>query len=200
MRITVFGASGSVGREVVTEARARGHEVTPVTRKGPIAGDATNVEDVIRLSAGQDLVISATRPAPGRESELAAATRALLAGLATTGTRLLLVGGAASLAVPGTGGTVLDAPDFPLSLRGIALACNEQLATCRADSTVDWTYLSPPALLEPGDRTGGYRLGTDELLLDADGHSAISTADLAVALLDEAEDPRHRRRRFTVGY
>jgi putative NADH-flavin reductase len=200
MRITVFGASGSVGREVVAEARARGHEVTPVTRKGEIAGDATNVEDVIRLSAGQDLVISATRPAPGYESELGAATKALLAGLAQTGTRLLLVGGAASLWNPATGTTVVDAPDFPLSLRSIALACNEQLAACQAESVMDWTYLSPPMMLQPGVRTGEYRLGTDELVIDTSGNSSISTQDFAVALLDEAENPKHRGRSFTAGY
>jgi putative NADH-flavin reductase len=198
MRITVFGATGSVGREVVAEARARGHEVIAVTRKGAIAGDATNVEDVVRLSAGQDLVISATRPAPGSESELAAATKALLTGLAQTGTRLLLVGGAASLRVPATGTMLVDSPGFPPGLRDIALACNEQLAACQQESVVDWTYLSPPALLEPGERTGEYRLGTDELLFDASGDSRISTADFAVALLDEAENPRYRRRRFTV--
>jgi putative NADH-flavin reductase len=200
MRITVFGASGSVGREVVAEARARGHEVTPVTRKGEIAGDATNVEDVIRLSAGQDLVISATRPAPGYEGELGAATKALLTGLAQTGTRLLLVGGAASLWNSATGTTVVDAPDFPLSLRSIALACNEQLTACQAESVVDWTYLSPPMMLQPGERTGEYRLGTDELVIDTSGNSSISTQDFAVALLDEAENPKYRGRRFTAGY
>jgi putative NADH-flavin reductase len=87
------------------------------------AGDARNVDDVIALSTGQDLVISATRPAPGSEHELVAAARALLAGLARTGVRLLLVGGAASLTVPGAGGaTVIDDPGFPAEFRDLALA------------------------------------------------------------------------------
>ncbi|MEU5028083.1 NAD(P)-dependent oxidoreductase [Streptomyces milbemycinicus] len=210
MRITVFGAAGSVGSRVVAEALSRGHEVTAVVRNPdrlgdpPIGatarvGDAADVEDVVRLSTGQDLVITATRPAPGSEDELVTATKALLAGVASSGVRLLVVGGAATLTVPGTGGTlVVDGPDFPAAWRGIALACAEQLEVCRAESEADWAYLSPAALLEPGERTGTYRLGTDELLVGADGTSRISMEDLAVALLDEAEHPRHHRTRFTV--
>ncbi|MFK4263369.1 NAD(P)-dependent oxidoreductase [Streptomyces milbemycinicus] len=210
MRITVFGAAGSVGSRVVAEALSRGHEVTAVVRNPdrladpPIGaaarvGDAADVEDVVRLSTGQDLVITATRPAPGSEDELVTATKALLAGVASSGVRLLVVGGAATLTVPGTGGTlVVDGPDFPAAWRGIALACAEQLEVCRAESAANWAYLSPAALLEPGERTGTYRLGTDELLVGADGTSRISMEDLAVALLDEAEHPRHHRTRFTV--
>ncbi|MGW2250840.1 NAD(P)-dependent oxidoreductase [Kitasatospora sp. NPDC001660] len=212
MRITVFGSTGNVGGRVVAEALARGHEVTAVVRDPgkphglPAAavtavGDARNAEDVARLAAGQDLVITATRPAPGSEGELAVATQGLLAGLAGTAVRLLAVGGAGSLTVPGTDGTILvDTPDFPAAIRPIALACNEQLDLYRADDQVDWTYLSPAALLEPGTRTGRFRLGRDELLVDADGNSAISMEDLAVALLDEAETPTHRRTRFTAAY
>ncbi|MEV7027599.1 NADH-flavin reductase, partial [Kitasatospora sp. NPDC093558] len=145
--------------------------------------------------------ITSTRPAPGSVGELAAATKGLLAGLAGTGVRLLAVGGAGSLTVPGTGGTALvDTPDFPDAIRPISLACSEQLALYRADEQVDWTHLSPAALLEPGTRTGRFRLGRDELLVDADGNSTISMEDLAVALLDEAETPAHRRTRFTAAY
>lgn len=212
MRITVFGAAGNVGRRVVAEALSRGHHVTAVVRDparfpelppGADArvGDAANADDVAELSTGQDVVIGATRPPAGSEGELVTATRGLLAGLARTGVRLLVVGGAAGLTVPGSGGaTVVEDPGFPASLRPIALACNEQLAACRAESGVDWAYLSPSALLEPGVRTGRYRVGTDELLVDEKGDSAISMEDLAVALLDEAERPRHHRTRFTAGY
>ncbi|MFF2041386.1 NAD(P)-dependent oxidoreductase [Kitasatospora sp. NPDC058170] len=212
MNITVFGATGNVGSRVVAEALARGHRVTAVVRNPakphglPAAaaiavGDARHPQDVARLAAGQDAVISATRPAPGSESELAAATRGLLAGLAGTGVRLLAVGGAGSLALPGgDGATVVDDPDFPPAWLPIALACNEQLDLHRLDTEVDWAYLSPAALLEPGERTGRYRLGRDELLVDADGTSAISMEDLAVVLLDEAETPAHHRTRFTAAY
>ncbi|MCP2277838.1 NAD(P)-dependent oxidoreductase [Nocardia amikacinitolerans] len=210
MRITVFGAAGEVGRRVVAEALARGHEVTAVVRNPERAtnlpaevevrtGDAANVDDVESLSAGQDLVITATRPAPGREAELPEVTAAILAGVARTGARLLVVGGAATLIVPGADGMTLhEIPDFPAELRPIARACEEQLAVCRAASTVNWTYLSPPAELLPGARTGEYRLGGDELLSDANGVSRISMEDFAVALLDEAERPAHGGARFTV--
>ncbi|MGW7076622.1 NAD(P)-dependent oxidoreductase [Streptomyces sp. NPDC054866] len=216
MRITVLGAAGNVGSRVVTEALARGHEVTAVVRDParfgelhPAAihrtGDAGVPEHVAELSAGQDLVVNATRPAPGREAEHAAISRALLAGLSKTGVRLMIVGGAGSLTVPGSGsGSVLaiDDPAFvPTAWRHIALASNAQYDAVRtADTDVDWTYLSPSALLEPGVRTGTYRLGADELIVDAEGKSSISMEDLAVALLDEAERPKHHRTRFTAGY
>jgi len=214
MRITVFGATGSVGHRVVTEALFRGHDVTAVTRDPARfhelhvaakarAGDAGNVADVVELSTGQDLVIAATRPRAGSEHELVATTRSLLAGLAQTGVRLLVSGGAGSLTVPGAGDTlVVDDPNFvPPAWRDIAVACRDQLEACRGTETgVDWAYLSPPALLVPGERTGNYRLGTDELLVDAEGSSMISMEDLAVALVDEAEQARHHRTRFTVAY
>ncbi len=213
MRITVFGAAGNVGSRVVAEALSRGHEVTAVVRDrarfnelhadaNARAGDAGNVEDVAELSAGQDAVISATRPASGRESELVTTTKVLMDGLARTGVRLLFVGGAARLTVPGSGGTALiDDPKFlPASSRVIAQACLDQFEACRAETRVDWAYLSPPAQMEPGERTGNYRLGTNELVLDAEGNSKISTEDLAVVLLDEAEQPKHHRVGFTAAY
>ncbi|MFI8875828.1 NAD(P)-dependent oxidoreductase [Streptomyces sp. NPDC055243] len=214
MRITVLGAAGNVGSRVVTEALARGHEVTAVVRDAarfpalhPAAvhrtGDAGVPQQVAELSSGQDLVVNATRPAPGREPEHAAISRALLAGLDKTGVRLLIVGGAGSLTVPGGQGVLaIDDPAYvPTAWRHIALASNAQFDAVRTAGTdVDWTYVSPSALLEPGVRTGTYRLGADELIVDAEGNSAISMEDLAVALLDEAERPKHHRTRFTVGY
>ncbi|MEU4548034.1 NAD(P)-dependent oxidoreductase [Nonomuraea dietziae] len=219
MRITVFGAAGAVGSRVVTEALSRGHHVTAVVRDPsryqpapPAAahpdtaptlgvGDASDPADAARLIAGHDLVISAVRPAPGHEDDLVTTTQTLLSAAHHAATRILLVGGAATLTVPGSGGTtVLDDPaHLPAAYRPIALACAAQLQACRA-TDADWTYLSPAAQLLPGTRTGAYRLGADELLLDAHGTSAISMEDLAVALLDEAEHPRHRRTRFTVAY
>ncbi|RKT08860.1 hypothetical protein BX285_7229 [Streptomyces sp. 1114.5] len=213
MRITVFGATGNVGSRIVTEALARGHEVTAVVRDPAkphglpaevtlTVGDAGNPEDVTRISADQDAVLTATRPSPGREHELSVTTKGLLAGIAGTGVRLLAVGGAGSLIVPGAdGATLVETPGFPAEVRPIALACGEQLDLYRAaGEDVDWTYLSPAALLEPGVRTGRFRLGRDELLVDTEGNSAISMEDLAVALLDEVERPAHRRARFTVAY
>ncbi|MET9211077.1 MULTISPECIES: NAD(P)-dependent oxidoreductase [unclassified Nocardia] len=206
MRIAVFGAGGAVGSRVVAEALARGHEVTAVARRAVpmpagvrlLLGDASSAEQVERLAAGQDLVVAATRPAPGSEAELPVVAAAMLAGVARAGARLLVVGGAATLVVPGVGLPLHETAEFPAELAAIAQACAEQLAICRADGVADWTYLSPPADLAPGVRTGVYRIGTDELLVDADGASVISMEDFAVALLDEAERPAHRQARFTV--
>ncbi|MFI5801630.1 NAD(P)-dependent oxidoreductase [Streptomyces sp. NPDC051561] len=213
MRITVLGATGAAGSRIVTEALERGHDVTAVTRDAarftvldPRArhrtGNALDPRSIAELAAGQDLLISATRPVPGQEGQLIDTARALFTGLSGTGARLLLLGGAGSLRLPGSDTlTVVDGPDFPSSWRPIALACNEQLEVCReAAADVDWAYISPAAMFEPGTRTGSYRLGVDELLVGADGNSAISMEDMAIALLDEAERPKHHRTRFTVGY
>jgi putative NADH-flavin reductase len=204
VRILVFGASGAVGSRVVQEAVARGHQVTGVSR-APASddlrrGDAGDPDDVAVLSRDHHVVISATRPRPGHEDELVQVAKGLLIGLRSSGVRLVLVGGAGSLIVPGTGLTVVESPDFPPDWRPIAHACNEQLDLVRAATDVSWTYVSPPALLEPGTRTGDYRLGTDHLVTAADGTSYISMEDFAVALVDEAEQARHVGTRFTVGY
>ena len=213
MRITVLGSTGNVGRRVVAEALSRGHEVTAVVRDSaklkflpanviPRIGDAGDVNDVAALSADQDVVINATRPSSGRESEVMATTQGLMDGVARTGARLLIVGGAATLKVPGTGGrTVLDDTRFlPASARHIGQSSADQYAVCSTEDRVDWAYLCPPADLAPGERTGNYRLGRDELLLDGDGNSTISMEDLAVVLLDEAERPQHHQMRFTAAY
>lgn len=210
MRISVFGATGNVGRRVVAEAVSRGHEVTGVALNSAAfadlppevdgrVGDATDLDTVLPLITGRDVVITATCPAPGNEHELVTVANTLLTACAKTGTRLLLVGGAGSLTVEG-GGILMNEEGYPAYLRPIALACIDQLAACRADTVVDWAYLSPAKLLVPGERTGRYRTGRDELLVDANGDSRISLEDLAVALLDEAEQPRHHRMRFTVAY
>ncbi|WP_260479022.1 NAD(P)-dependent oxidoreductase [Kibdelosporangium aridum] len=184
---------------------SRNHDVTAVVRDparysdlAAVAGDASNTDDVTRLTEGQDVAILATRPAPGSEHEAATTTKAVLAGIAP-GVRLLVIGGASTLTLPG-GGYVMDAPDFPGELQPIALASAQQLDVCRAETSADWVYLSPPIVLEPGVRTGKYRVGKDEALVNAEGWSFISMEDLAVAVLDELEQPRHHRTRFTVGY
>ncbi|MDN5853299.1 MAG: NAD(P)H-binding protein [Actinomycetia bacterium] len=213
MRIAVIGARGALGRRIVAEGLHKGHNVTGVVRRpeqiddlGPEVvqhvADATDTEAITELGFGHDVLVTTTRPSSGHENDLVVAAKAMLEGAAAADVRILLVGGAGSLVVPGTAGrTVIDDPHFmhPAALP-IAKACGEQLAACRAHQRADWTYLSPAASLQPGVRTGSYRLGTDELVVDSRGRSHISMEDLAVALLDEAEHPQHRGRRFTVAY
>ena len=213
MKITVLGATGNAGSRLVTEALSRGHEVTAVVRDSTVTnnlpagikiltGDAGSAEDVTEVSTGQDVVISAIRPASGHESDVVPTTRSLMDGLAKTGVRLLVVGGAATLTVPGTDGkTVIEDSNYlPVSARHIGKASADQFEVCLTETRVDWAYLSPAAQFAPGERTGNFRLGTDELLVDAEGISRISMEDVAVVLLDEAEQPRHHRTRFTAAY
>lgn len=213
MKIIVFGARGAVGSRIVAEARARGHDVTAVVRSSTqLNGEASAVKSVVAdisnpvalpsLLAGFDLAISAIRPPDGQEQDLASLTEGLLTAAAQTGIRLFIVGGAASLWVPDKNRhTVLTAPVFlPDEVVPIARASFAQYELCRAEHLADWTYLSPPAMLVPGERTGSYRTGTDTLLLDDSGNSAISMEDFSVAMLDEAERPSHRQARFTVAY
>lgn len=213
MNIIVFGARGDVGSRLVSEALARDHSVTAVVRNeaqiealpssvtGRVA-DVTNTDQVSELMADHDLAISALRPPDGQEEMLVDLTKSVLTASAKTGVRALIVGGAASLKVPGHGEhTVLTAPGFlPDEVVPIAKACQTQFELCNAEIDADWTYLCPPAMLTPGERTGQYRSGTDALVVDADGNSAIAMEDFAVAMIDEAQTAQHRRERFTVAY
>ncbi|BAN00889.1 NAD(P)-dependent oxidoreductase [Ilumatobacter coccineus] len=212
MNITIFGATGQVGRRVLDEAMLRGHQVTAVSRSAVAhvavdstsweTGDARVPDDVVRLSRGRDVVISATSGPRSGGDELAITADALLRGVTTTGARLIVAGGAGPLVVPGSDGRlVLDDPRFvPEPIRGVARACVDQLDALRRSSGVDWTYFSPSADLLPGERTERFRVARDELVVDSDGASTISFEDAAVAILDEVERPKHQRTVFTAGY
>ena len=198
MRITVVGATGMVGAQVVAEATRRGHEVTAVSRANGV--DAANRDQMRELLVDADVVVGATRPAPGQEHTVVETITSLLDAAAATGTRILVVGGSGPLRTPADPDRlVLDDPQFvPAQWRGFAEASLAQFSVCR-EHPADWTYLSPPAVLEPGHRTGGYRRGTTTLLTAPDGTSRISAQDLAVAVLDELETPSPQRH-FTVAY
>lgn len=212
MNITILGATGEVGQRIVSEALARGHEITAVTRAewqlsslptmahGYVA-DLSDPDQVVRAFEGADVIISAVRPPDGQEQALVSMTRSIIDS-ANASQRVLLVGGAARLLVPGkNGNTVLTEPGFlPATAVAIAHACQAQYELCLGETQVAWTYLSPSARLTPGRRTGHYRTGTDTLLIDHDGVSRISMEDFAVAMLDETETPKYNRQAFTVGY
>ena len=213
MKITIIGATGQIGQRVLREALSRNHQVRAVGRNAKtlaklpaevetLIGDAGNAMEVAALCRGQDLVVNATRPDPGRETAIGATTEALMNGVAQSGARLLVVGGAASLVVPGTDGkNVIEDPRYlPASARTVAAASLIQYQLFLRDGKPGWTYLSPPAELLMGERTGRFRLGGDELIVDRHGRARISVEDLAVALLDEAEHPNYSGRRFTAAY
>ncbi|WP_300656299.1 NAD(P)-dependent oxidoreductase, partial [Pseudomonas sp.] len=113
--------------------------------------------------------------------------------------RLLVVGGAGSLYVaPNL--QLLDTPGFPAAYKELAEGARQALNLIQDETTLDWSFISPPALLQPGERSGQFRLGGDQLLMNGEAPASISVADLAVAIIDELERPQHIRQRFTVGY
>jgi len=211
MRLVIFGATGRIGQRILQEALHRGHSVTAALRTSSrlaiehhllqtAVADVTNPQDVTRVAAGQDAVASAIGPGPsGDPGIITAAASALVTALTESGPkRLISVGGAGTLEIhPGV--QRLDTPDYPEAYRSSGYAQREALAIYRA-SDLDWSYLSPPVIIEPGTRTGSYRIGRDQVLFDITGRSIISMEDYAVALLDELERPRHIRARFTVAY
>ncbi len=216
MKLVIFGATGNVGRRIASEALRRGHDVTGVVRdpdavQSPdprvrlVKGDATSAEDVARVVADADAVVSAISPRPNARGlpapSLAANARALIAGLhAARVKRVLYVGGASSLEVA-PGQLLGDQPDFPAAFKAEAKEGQAALAVWRTEADgLDWSYLSPAQEIGPGQRTAEYRVTYNRLLTDAAGKSFISFEDYAVSVLDELERPRRVRRRFGVAY
>lgn len=203
-KIAILGITGRAGSRIAHELLERGHSVTGIARKvdgvasrpglTAKAADATSVDALVPLLRGHDAVISATRFAGGTD----AAT--LIAAAKQAGVpRLLVVGGAGSLEVA-PGAALIATPNFPEAYKAEAGAGGVMLAALRKEKELDWTFLSPSAIFEPGARTGKFRIGGDALLSDANGKSWVSMEDYAIALADEVEAPKHPRQRFTVGY
>lgn len=210
-KVVVFGARGAIGRRITAELLGRKHEVTAVTRDGihpdaplvglrTVAADASDAQAITAVVRGHDAVISSLGPAAGHESAIVTMTRALLEGVRAAGVqRLLAVGGAGSLEVaPGL--RLVDSPDFPLEYRPIALAHAEALDLYLGVEDLEWTSICPPPVIEAGERTGSYRVGGGDLLVDSDGTSRITIEDYAVAVVDELERGTAVRRRITVAY
>jgi uncharacterized protein len=210
-KIALFGSTGTIGQRILNEALSRGHHVTAIVRdpakikeKKPNlevkVGDVLKPESVALAVRGNDVVISAYGPGNGDPHQLVTAAEALIEGIGSLepAPRLLVVGGAASLEVaPGV--LLLDTPEFPPAWKAVASAARDALNVYRKCS-IDWTYFSPAIFIQPGTRTGQYRIGTDQVVKDAKGESRISAEDYAVALLDEVEKPQFSRKRFTVAY
>jgi hypothetical protein len=213
MNIALIGASGFVGSAVLREALDRGHQVTAIVRHPEkiraednlkvSRGDVHDSAHLTRLITGHDAVISAFSPGWGDldiYQEQIKGTQSILASIrAAKITRVLWVGGAGSLEVmPGL--LVMDTPGFPPHIRAASLATAEALTALRKESSLDWSFLCPTGKLDAGQRTGKFRLGKDQPLVDENGESRITVEDYAVAFIDELENPEHIRERFTVGY
>jgi putative NADH-flavin reductase len=211
LKLVLFGAGGMVGSRIAREALRRGHQVVAVQRNAggldldgrhvmTVSGDATDADSVARLAKGADAIVSAVSPRnpPGADT-LPRAARALLAGSRKAGVkRLVVVGGAGSLLVaPGT--MLIDTPQFPEEYKPEAREHISALNVYRNEGQgLDWTFISPAAMVEPGKRTGKYQSGRDDFMVGKDGQSHISAEDYAVALVDELEQGKNKGRRMSV--
>jgi uncharacterized protein len=202
MKVALIGASGQAGSRILAELVRRGHQVTGIARHPEkIAsgagvtvkkGDVSDKEGLIALLKGHDVVISSVHFSASDPTILIEAARA------SGAKRYFVVGGAGSLEVaPGV--KLIDTPEFPAIYKTEAGKGGEFLDLLRGEKILDWTFLSPSAMFVPGERTGKFRLGKDQLLTNEKG-SSISFEDYAIALADEIEKPAHSRQRFTVGY
>ncbi|HXN25647.1 MAG TPA: NAD(P)-dependent oxidoreductase [Candidatus Acidoferrales bacterium] len=212
-KIMLIGSSGMIGQRILHEALNRGHHVTALVRDTSgtgehhaqldyHTGDIFKPETIATAAVDHDVVVSAYGPGKGDPSLEMKAAHVLIEALTRVEPiRLIAVSGAGSLEVkPGV--QLVDTPNFPAEWKAIALAHREALEVYRKAGMAefDWTAVSPAALIEPGTRTGKYRTGTDQLLVDDRGKSYISAEDFAVAVLDEIEKPRFQGQRFTVAY
>ncbi|HEY6874256.1 MAG TPA: NAD(P)-dependent oxidoreductase [Geobacteraceae bacterium] len=220
MNIVLYSATGRAGSTILNELISRGHQVTAVARNldklpeqlPPTVkrawDDLSNVDRIAEIISGADAVVSAYGP-PSSDprytsdatytDQLVSVTERLIAAVRKAGvSRLIVVGGCGSLQFsPGV--TVLDSGYWPEQYVPIATSHMKAFAALKA-SDINWTYFSPPMLIQSGERTGKFRLGGDDLIKDEQGNSRISFEDYAVALVDELEKPAHERSRFTIGY
>ena len=203
MKVALIGATGRIGSKITTELLGRGHSVTAIVRnpeKAPsqpnlkaLKGDVTEPDSVAALVRGHDAVISSAPFIPGISVNVLEAVRK--SGVK----RYIAVGGAGSLKAA-DGKLVMENPQIPAEWLPSIKEGSALLKLLRADQQLDWTFFSPAVQIGPGERTGKFRLGGDEVVAAADGKSSISYDDYAIALVDELETPKHVRRRFTIGY
>ncbi len=210
MKILVLGAEGAIGRQLVKEALNRGCAVTALLRERSLLqaenaalevreGDLLAPGAIAEAARGCDAVISAFGSEPGEGPLLSEAARLIIEGTHAAGVSRLIVAGGSGTLLTAPGVRVMDAPDYPEELLPLAQAHADAYEIVAA-SDLEWTYVSPAAWIEPGRRTGNFRIGMSLLVTDDEGHSRISIEDFAAAIIDELDDPNFIRSRFTVAY
>jgi len=216
MKIALIGATGFVGSAILKEALDRRHEVTAIARHPEkikvqnnltaVKGDVMNSDSLSKVLKGNDVVISAYNAGwtnPDLYNEFLKGSQSIQDAVKKSGVkRYIVVGGAGSLFVaPDV--QLVDTPQFPAEWKPGALSARDYLNELKKEGQLEWTFVSPAIEMNPAtphERRGVYRIGLDNPVFDADNKSAISVEDLAVAIVDEAEHPKHIRVRFTVGY
>ena len=210
MRITVLGGTGYGGSAVVREAVRRGHEVTSFSRHAPAdpiegaayrVGSATDSAPLAEAVAGADAVFVAVSPRGDMAGRVEGVVDALARMAVEPGVRVGFLGGVSSVLVRPDGPTVFDEYPPPAEILDEVKTGMNVLDYFRSTTDLDWFYVSPA--LEFGSWidapvTGTYRVSEDVLILDAAGRSVIAAEDLALAVLDEIDNPRHSRSRFHV--
>jgi hypothetical protein len=214
-KTVLIGASGFVGSAILKEALDRGHKVTAVVRHpekittvhknlSVVQGDVSLTDVVTKICKGADAVISAYNPGwknPDIAEETTRVYKVILEGVRKSGVkRFLVVGGAGSLFIS-PGKRMMDAGIMPESyLPAVRALAGVYLNDLVAENSIDWVFFSPALNIEPGIRSGKFRLGKDDLIVNEKGESRISVQDYAVAMIDELEKPAHHGERFTIGY
>ena len=213
--IVLIGASGFVGTAILNELLNRGHKVTAIVRdpakvtaSNPnlkvVQADVTDTDVLIEASKGKDAVISAYNPGwknPNIYEETLKNYPLIVDSVKKAGVERLLIAGGAGTLFYAPGKMVMDADDIPGKLLpGIKSLGEFYLNTLRKENDIDWIFLSPAANMTPGERTGKFRIGKDDLVVGVNGDSNISVEDYAVAMVDELEQKHHHKERFTIGY
>lgn len=211
-KIAIIGASGYVGTALLNEAVKRGHQVSALVRHPEkiaananvtaVKADVLDTDGLAALLKGHDLVISAYNPG-WQEADIRnihiKGSKSISEAVKKAGIkRLIAVGGAGSLEINGQ--QLVDSPEFPAEYKEGALGARQALNDLKTENELDWSFVSPAILLVPGEATGTFRLGKDSPVFDDNGESKITVGDLAVAILDEAEQGKHIRQRFTAAY
>lgn len=213
MKISIIGATGFVGRALVAEALLRHHQVTAISRHSnqlsqhahliTAAGDITDIPWLTSRLKGQDVVISAFNggwQTPNLYQDTVAGNLAILHAVQKSMVkRFIVVGGAGSLKTT-AGIDLIDSPDFPAEIKPGAQAMREFKNQLQSIDSLDWTYVSPAAMLEEGERTETFRLGGNQLLMNGNTPAKISVEDFAVAILDEVNNSQFIRQQFTAAY
>lgn len=216
MKVALIGASGFVGKATLTELSQRGHQITAIVRNPEkvaaeknvtvISADVLDESEIVAALAGHDAVISTYNAGwtnPAIYDDFLKGSKAIQAAVKRSGVkRLIVVGGAGSLYIsPET--QIVDTEDFPPDIKPGALAARDYLNILKKETELDWTFLSPAIEMHPGTsgtRTGIYRTGLENPVVDVAGRSILSVEDTAVAIVDELEKPAHLKQRFTAAY